>query len=145
MLKEPENSTAILPFVKEMQPQLPTSASTEDLEVNAAPRTFTFVIPGSGRRLVVQAVDELDVGRSDPAHGFEPDLDLTPDNGAQHGVSRHHAVIRIASDGPILTDLDSTNGTLLNNYRLPPNLPYVIKNGDEIRFGHLLVHVFFEM
>jgi pSer/pThr/pTyr-binding forkhead associated (FHA) protein len=42
----------------------------------------------------------------------------------------------------MLIDLESTNGTLLNNYRLSPHEPYPLHSGDEIRFGDLLVHLF---
>jgi pSer/pThr/pTyr-binding forkhead associated (FHA) protein len=73
-----------------------------------------------------------------------PELDLTKDRGSDFGVSRLHASIQASNRGVVLIDLGSTNGTLLNNYRLPPDLPYPLHNGDEIRFGRLLVHVFFE-
>ena len=84
--------------------------------------------------------DELRIGRA--SSEFVPEVDLTDDDGAEKGVSRLHAKIQSVQEGVVLIDLDSTNGTLLNNYRLPPNEPYPVHSGDEIRFGDLLVHLF---
>jgi len=138
-------NTAILPFTDEQAPWEPRSISTEDLDISALPHTFTFIIPNSGRRVVINAAEEILVGRADSLRELQPDLDFTADEGARHGVSRLHAIVRITARGPILIDQGSTNGTLLNNYRLPQQLPYLLRNGDEIHFGHLLVHVFFEI
>jgi pSer/pThr/pTyr-binding forkhead associated (FHA) protein len=45
----------------------------------------------------------------------------------------------------VLRDLNSTNGTLLNNYLLDPETAfYLLSNGSEIHFGGLLVHIFFD-
>lgn len=105
--------------------------------------TITFMIPLSGRKLSLPTTEtEIRVGRSVPGQPDPPQLDTTPDNGAEYGVSRNHAIIRISEQGIVLIDLNSTNGTTLNNYRLPPDLPYPIKSGDEILFGSLLMHVF---
>jgi Icc-related predicted phosphoesterase len=103
---------------------------------------LTFMVPLSGRKIDLEARHEIRVGRSVPGHDDPPELDTTPDNGAEYGVSRNHAVIKISEQGIVLVDLNSTNGTMLNNYRLPPELPYPIKSGDEISFGSLLMHVF---
>ena len=73
--------------------------------------------------------------------GRRPGLSLTL---PRHTVSGLHAEFDTRGTQLLVRDLGSTNGTLLNNYRLPPDLPYPLHNGDEIRFGRLLVHVFFE-
>ncbi|RMG97323.1 MAG: FHA domain-containing protein, partial [Chloroflexi bacterium] len=69
---------------------------------------------------------------------------LGPDNGGDKGVSRLHATIQYSNHGIVLIDLGSTNGTMLNNYRLAAEQPYLLNNGDEIRCGDLLMHIFFE-
>lgn len=104
--------------------------------------TITFMIPLSGRLVPLPAQNDIRVGRSIPGQPDPPELDTTLDNGAEYGVSRNHAIIRTSEQGIVLIDLNSTNGTMLNNYRLPPDLPYPIKSGDEISFGSLLMHVF---
>ncbi|MHB2021209.1 MAG: GGDEF domain-containing protein [Candidatus Xenobia bacterium] len=49
------------------------------------------------------------------------------------GVSRHHAEIRRSEDGSfVVRDLDSTNGTFVNEEMIQSR---VLQNGDKIRFG----------
>lgn len=103
-----------------------------------------FVIPSSGRRITLEMDREIRVGRADPRRSVQPALDLNPDKGGELGVSRVHASVQSTNRGLVLVDLGSKNGTLLNNHRLPPDLPYPLHDGDEIRFGRLLVHVFFD-
>ena len=105
---------------------------------------LVFVIPSSGRQVEIEVDKIIKVGRSDTIREIDPELDLTEDQGVVHGVSREHALVRLGSQGISLIDLGSTNGTHLNNRRLPPNEPYPLSDGDTIRFGHLLVRVFFE-
>jgi serine/threonine protein kinase len=47
-------------------------------------------------------------------------------------VSRRHARITVAGNGPVLEDLQSANGTYVNNSRVER---IVLKNGDIVRFG----------
>jgi hypothetical protein len=144
LLKDGQTTTAVLPFSDRLAPPTPSSLSANDLTPVTQPQTFTFVIPSSGRRIAVTSASQILVGRNDPIRGVNPQLDLTPDGGGKHGVSRLHATIQITAKGPVLIDYESTNGTMLNNYRLPAEMPYLLHTGDEIRFGHLLVHIFFE-
>lgn len=105
-----------------------------------------FMIPVSGRRLELPIQTTIRVGRHQPGESDVPELDLSEDGGKSAGVSRDHARIQLLEDGHTLTltDLGSTNGTLLNHFPLPPELPYPINHGDEIYFGNLVVHVFFK-
>ena len=50
-------------------------------------------------------------------------------------VSGAHAEITTDDDGFWLTDVGSTNGTVLNGTRLEPNIRMALKSGDEIIFG----------
>jgi len=50
-------------------------------------------------------------------------------------TSGDHFEIRRAAAGLEITDLDSTNGTLLNGRALSPNMPASLQNGDVIRIG----------
>lgn len=56
-------------------------------------------------------------------------------------VSGQHGTIEIAEDGIFLTDIGSTNGTLLNDAKLTPNQRTQITADDEIRLGSLKFHV----
>ena len=50
-------------------------------------------------------------------------------------VSSNHALLAAAQDGIMVTDLDSTNGTFVNNQRV--SAPKLARSGDEIRFDTL--------
>lgn len=51
--------------------------------------------------------------------------------------SAHHMEIAPGADGNSyqITDLNSTNGTFVNEQRLPPNMPRPLTSGDVIRIG----------
>lgn len=50
-------------------------------------------------------------------------------------VSRHHAEIMYTNDKWHIKDLNTTNGTFLNNIRLLPNSLNIITNGDELKLS----------
>jgi pSer/pThr/pTyr-binding forkhead associated (FHA) protein len=52
-------------------------------------------------------------------------------------VSGRHGVIELAEDGIYLTDTGSTNGTVLNDAKLTPNMRTKISEEDVIRLGSL--------
>ena len=143
MLVADAKGTIVLPFAETDQRTPYSPVSEFQRQPLADPKTITIVIPSSRRRLELELSDQIRVGRIDTEAGIFPELDLTEDDGAEMGVSRVHAVIQASNQGLALIDLDSTNGTLLNNSPLSPNLPYPLATGDEIRFGELLVHVLF--
>lgn len=141
--QDTKGNTAVLPFSDFIShtPARP-ALNQEELETAVAPRMITAVIPSRRHRLQLKLQDQIRVGRADPE--TTPELDLSPYDGAEKGVSRLHAIIRAVKTGIVLIDLDSTNGTMLNAFRLPPHRPYPLKTGDELRFGDLLVHIFFD-
>jgi hypothetical protein len=63
--------------------------------------------------------------------GLGADLQLT-----DPAVSRRHAEIRLAGAGPMLNDLQSTNGTLLNGSRATTA---ALVDGDEIQIGEAVL------
>lgn len=77
------------------------------------------------------------IGRADPEGGTQPDLDLAPFEAQLHGVSRRHALLTPTEDGLCLIDLDSANGTWLNNKYLHPGQKYRLRSGDTVEFGSL--------
>jgi hypothetical protein len=145
LLDMPAQPTNVLPFSKPARRSLPYSADEYKLVPRSEPLTVTFVIPGTRHHLTVELTDHVLVGRADAGEDVSPDLDLTEHEGMEKGVSREHAALHMSEKGIVLFDLDSTNGTMLNNNRLPPEQPFLLKSGDEVRFGDLLVHVFFDL
>jgi hypothetical protein len=135
---------APLPFTDALdRPHAPPLLG-QGLAPSEAANFLTVVIPSSGRRIQLDLSQEIAVGRTDPANDHYPGLDLTEDQGSALGVSRMHATIQPSPEGVLLVDAGSANGTYLNGYHLPPQLPYPLRSGDEVRFGRLLVHVFLE-
>jgi hypothetical protein len=85
--------------------------------------------------------DECVLGRA--TKDSAPDVDLKPYEGERPGVSRLHAKLKRESATIMVQDLGSRNGTFLNGERLVPYQPRVLRNGDELRLGHLVLRVSF--
>jgi hypothetical protein len=101
---------------------------------NAEPIAFPAFCPD--RRFAAQGVQLL-IGRRSRSRGIEPDIDLTgpPEDAA---VSHAHALLVSAPDGGwSLVDLDSANGTYVNEGIDPiqANVPVPVKDGDRIHVG----------
>ncbi len=79
------------------------------------------------------------LGRSEAGGDFVPDLDLAPFDGQNAGVSRRHAALVQSNDRLHLIDLDSANGTFVNNRRVPPDQPIRLKDEDSVRLGSLIL------
>ncbi len=56
-------------------------------------------------------------------------------------VSGRHGVIELSDDGTYLTDIGSTNGTMLNDAKLAPNMRTALQADDVIRLGSLELRV----
>jgi hypothetical protein len=84
------------------------------------------------------------LGRMDNKSLQQPDLDLTPFGALEKGVSRIHAAIYRNDDTLTIVDMGSANGTHLNGQRLVPDQPRVLRDGDEIRLGKLVAHIYFK-
>jgi len=95
----------------------------------------------SGSTLTVAISGELVLGRGydDPA----PDIDLTPYDAVEKGVSRRHVLLSRQHDTVSVTDLGSANGTYLNGQHLLAHEPRILRDGDDLRLGHLVIRVAF--
>src|SRR5438270_3282026 len=54
-------------------------------------------------------------------------------------VSRSHAELRLEAQGPVLTDLGSSNGTFIGGQRLLPHHPHVLADGASFRIGRYIL------
>ncbi|MEU3457674.1 FHA domain-containing protein [Micromonospora sp. NPDC006766] len=70
------------------------------------------------------------IGRDPQMIGRAPTADIVL---ADPHVSRRHATVHLTADGVWLTDLDSTNGTWLNDQRLTDSAQ--LTDGDVVRVG----------
>lgn len=100
-------------------------------------------IDGVDIPLVVRPQAETVIGRQD-RDGTAPSVDLTRYAASDRGVSRRHAMLKRMGKTLLIIDLESSNGTFLNEQRLTPNLDsYVLHSGDTLRLGHLVMHLYF--
>lgn len=103
-------------------------------------------VRGTDERFIYDAeqIDQLVIGRYDPNTETAPSLDLSPFEAADKGVSRRHAAV-IRRDGVLcVVDMGTPNGTFLNGQRLIPNQPRILRDGDDLRLGYLVLQVKFE-
>jgi pSer/pThr/pTyr-binding forkhead associated (FHA) protein len=118
-------------------------ASLEAAPVQAPPAVSPItgvprlVVDKTGAEIPLPEGEEIIVGREDPVSGVYPEVDTTPHDGDEAGVSRQHAMIRRKAGGYTLQDLDSTNFTFLNQQKLTPKIEHDLKDGDQIRLGRL--------
>ena len=72
------------------------------------------------------------------------DCDIQLPVTAEQDISRHHCVFEIEPPHLWVQDLDSKNGTFVNNLRInssPDQDMYELRNGDEVRIGHFVIQV----
>lgn len=94
-------------------------------------------------RFDANQVTEIIIGRGSSDTGELPGVDLTTSDGINKGVSRRHATI-VRRDGALhIVDNNSANGTYLNGQRLVAGQPRILRDGDDVRLGHLVVRVTF--
>lgn len=96
-----------------------------------------------GPRIVLSGKTVYTIGRMSAEYPA-PDVDLEQYYGPQSGISRQHVHIYIEDDGASVEDLDSTNETIQNGYRLMAGQRYPLHNGDELRLGGSILRVTFE-
>ena len=119
------------------------TVSLPELQLGAiAARSIVFAVVGYSHSLAVQRQDEIVLGRY--VLGEEPPaVDLGKYNGHLLGVSRRHAVVRFSRSGCVLEDLNSANGTWINENQLRPFTPHPLHGGEQIRLGNLIMFVYF--
>ena len=123
-----------------MEREETSKAAEEDI---TSPLGLKLTIPGSERDVEMPLTKEMNIGRRDPTSAWFPDVDFTSDGGLEKGISRRHAKITRRGSEVLIEDLGSMNGTFLNRKKLTPYLPQVLKSGDELQLGKLILRVSF--
>jgi hypothetical protein len=127
-----------------------SGSATDSLMAIRGTSTFTntaeffLLIRGVIEHVLLYEKEKVQVGRSDPANNFYPDIDMTRYGGRDRGVSRLHACFHVDGDNLFITDLGSSNGTFLAGHQLQPHVPTLIRKNDELRFGTLPTKVLFK-
>ena len=106
-------------------------------------RSLLAYVRGYADPIPIAPEPEVIIGRKDDRAGVEPDLDLAEYGARQQGVSRQHASIARDGNHLYIRDLGSVNGTYLNGQRLRKGQARILRDGDEIHLGNLVLSVFF--
>ncbi len=121
------------------QPQAGIAASAS---LRASHPTAKLVVAGTTEldsSFILQKDNNL-VGRTDPHSNIFPEIDLSRFD-SETKVSRRHARIWREGDTFLVEDLDSVNGTVINDsVRLAPRQPRVLESGDKLRLGETTLH-----
>lgn len=134
------NTTAMLGRSSAARPA-PSSPPPAPVATPTGERRFRATVLNNGRSINLPLAVPVLIGRQDSARGFFPDLDLNNDGGHSNGVSRRHARVSIMDSAAYVEDLDSANGTFINDQRLTPRTPYRLQPSDELRLGSLILRV----
>ena len=105
------------------------------------PWVIEFRVVGTPNIIKVRVAEEMLIGRPDPKAGIDPEIDVVPHGGHTMGVSRRHALIRTINNRVTIEDLNSANGTYINEHILESGKEYRIRDRDIIRIGHMRLQV----
>jgi len=106
-------------------------------------RKVLLHIRGYDSPLVLALEEQMIIGRYNSKTKSAPEIDLGDYDAAEMGVSRQHAMITVEDDGLKIMDLDSANFTYINGQKLIPRQSRILRDGDELRFGRLVVRIAF--
>lgn len=109
----------------------------------APPWRVLLQVGGENKTTMGVSVNDYTViGRADGKEN-DADVDLNPYGAFQNGVSRRHAAISQEKGTIYIEDLESTNGTRINGFQLPPNEKFRLRDGDELEFGRIRIVIRF--
>jgi pSer/pThr/pTyr-binding forkhead associated (FHA) protein len=137
MTNLPQN-TAYL--TKSENPPLPQQTPVTPVTPQPCPQPWRIILYIGNDTLTSMGVEVgsmLTIGRADLTENHVPGIDLGPFRAQDRGVSRRHAILFPTEDALYVRDLESTNGTVLNGFRLQPKVPYKVRNGDRLELGQL--------
>ena len=117
-------------------PARPTASSPMLRETQAGSAHFVLE---SGNAIVFPPKTELTIGRADKLSQEFPDIDLAPHGGTALGVSRLHARLHQRGSAWVVEDVGSSNGTFLNGRRISAGEETLLREGDRLRCGQLVL------
>lgn len=106
------------------------------------PDSVALYVGDADAPLILQITSQAILGRYTPHSVSQPRVDLTPYGAFDKGVSRMHIILRRTDTGLVAEDMASSNGTWLNNRRLQPYTPTVVRSGDRLKLGQLEIEVY---
>ena len=132
---ETQDTLLVLPTAPlKRKPLVPPPTHTNAEKRPVETHIIIQVLP-SGTCLTVDVRKPIILGRSSTQ--AQNVVDLTAFNALEHGVSRRHCKLELKDGQLLVTDLESSNGTYLNNKHLVPHQKYVVLHGDRLILGTL--------
>lgn len=140
-LQQPNKTT--VPLQNAAQALKDSEVQLGKLESGLTPRTGIAVyMMGDSEPIALLQGDEIVLGRQ-TSEGTSNIFDLSPFGAFEMGVSRQHVLIRKLKGGYEIIDLNSTNGTWLNDSQLVPNRPYPVQSEIQLRIGKMALFLVF--
>jgi hypothetical protein len=144
MLRNLREVTGILPDTYEDVLDAPAPATEPFMDFEIPSQGIVLINLENGQMITTQLEKSFILGRaSTEIKTTEALVDLTQFGALELGISRVHAMIRQSKGKYQIMDLESSNGTWLENQRLVPKQPYPLESGDRIRIGRLNILVFY--
>lgn len=94
--------------------------------------------------VTVQILGQAVLGRMSGETDGVVHINLSEFDADKLGVSRRHAMLTRDEDRLFVSDLGSTNHTFVNTQRLQENDQFVVRDGDALKLGNLVMRVFFK-
>lgn len=126
--------------------QQQSSATSRSIAARLAdmhPHALVFLVAGSSEPILIHHREQVILIGRQTDGGPHVDVDFSPHQAEAFGISRSHACIYQRNGKFVLEDMNSTNGTRLNGGALKSHTPYYVETGDVLRFGQLIVELFF--
>ena len=125
-------------MIKEVEegksPEEPASAPLQEALVS-------LKIMEGGTTIPLEDGLEFTLGRVSGNQPILPDIDLTPYQAYEGGVSRLHATIKIDKQSVTVTDLGSANGTRVNGRKVAPHTQQSLHNEDVLTLGKFKIQI----
>jgi len=137
-----EDGTDALDQSPPLQTDLPEHTPFYPISLQNA--TLSLNIINHNEMITIDKQNEITLGRISTGQPIVPDIDLTPYEAYEAGVSRMHLSIKIGDETIIVTDLGSVNGTRVNGRKIAAHTPQPIKNGDILTLGKFKIQILLE-
>jgi pSer/pThr/pTyr-binding forkhead associated (FHA) protein len=107
----------------------------------SSPSSVVIKLLDNDLTIPLESGNEFTIGRVSGNQPILPDVDLTPYQAYEGGVSRLHATIKVAPGMISITDLGSANGTQVNGKKINAHEPHPLVHGDVITLGKFKLQI----
>ncbi len=95
----------------------------------------------SSEAILIEKDSDLTIGRMTEGQMVVPDIDLSPFEAYEAGVSRLHANLSVKGTQISAKDLGSANGTRLNGAKIAAHAEHTIQHGDILTLGKFKIQI----